>query len=48
MLFDLTHNAIKDPQWYVVQVIRRGGNDDAHCVLARTIIVIVIPAHNFL
>ena len=20
MLFELTHNAIKDPQWYVVQV----------------------------
>ena len=48
MLFDLTHNAIKDPQWYVVQVIRRGGNDDAHCVLARTIIFIGTPAGRFL
>ena len=31
------YNTIKDPQWYVVQGIRRGGNDDAHsCFFART------------
>ena len=30
------YHTIKDPQWYVVQVIRRGGNDDAHsCFFAR-------------
>ena len=30
------YNTIKDPHWYVVQVIRRGGNDDDQGCLART------------
>ena len=30
------YNTIKDPQWYAVQGIRRGGNDDDHSFLART------------
>ena len=30
------YHTIKDPRWYVVQVIRRGGNDDPHsCFFAR-------------
>ena len=32
-----TGNIIKDPKWYGVQGIRRGGNNDDQCFLARAI-----------
>ena len=38
------YNTIKDAHRYAVQVIRRGGNDDAHCFLARTTITNTQPA----
>ena len=35
--FNARHNIIKDPHRYAVQVIRRGGNNDAHsCFFAWT------------
>ena len=40
IIYNTIYNTIKDPNWYAVQVIRRGGNDDDQDFIARTIMLL--------